>query len=156
MRCTTEYTLNTRCVSTNKQRAVLLNANAPETRGTVFALFALTDDLGKGLGPIIAASIVSSLGSRQRAFDVSVSVGWLLCGTFLLLLFFVMEDDEDAMQEQLNGHRGAHTDRILEDFDNWDSEDSDNELEESVQQSLKSARGRVGGDGRGYRQIELT
>lgn len=32
-------------------RATLMNTNAPETRGTAFAIFNLVDDLGKGLGP---------------------------------------------------------------------------------------------------------
>lgn len=32
-------------------RAVLLNVNAPETRGTAFAIYNLMDHLGTGLGP---------------------------------------------------------------------------------------------------------
>ena len=36
-------------------RAVLMNVNPSERRGTVFSAFTLCDDLGKGLGPSIAA-----------------------------------------------------------------------------------------------------
>ena len=36
-------------------RAVLMNVNPSERRGTVFSAFTLCDDLGKGLGPSIAS-----------------------------------------------------------------------------------------------------
>ena len=36
-------------------QAVLLNVNVPETRGTVLAVYALFDDLGKGFGPFLVA-----------------------------------------------------------------------------------------------------
>lgn len=33
-------------------RALLLSVNAPETRGSAQAMLVLTDDLGKGVGPL--------------------------------------------------------------------------------------------------------
>ena len=39
-------------------RSVLQNVCTPETRGTAFALFNLTDDIGKGGGPLIVATLV--------------------------------------------------------------------------------------------------
>jgi hypothetical protein len=33
----------------------MINVNAPETRGVALALQSVTDDLGKGLGPVIVA-----------------------------------------------------------------------------------------------------
>lgn len=43
-------------------RAVLLNVNTPQTRGTAFSVFALADDLGKGLGPFFASGLILALG----------------------------------------------------------------------------------------------
>lgn len=36
-------------------RAIMLNCNSPETRGVALALQSVTDDLGKGLGPVVVA-----------------------------------------------------------------------------------------------------
>lgn len=46
-------------------RAVLQNVCLPETRGTAFALFNLTDDIGKGGGPALVALLVHGLGGRR-------------------------------------------------------------------------------------------
>jgi hypothetical protein len=45
-------------------RAVLLNANTPHTRGTVFSVFTLADDLGKGGGPFLASALILALGRQ--------------------------------------------------------------------------------------------
>jgi hypothetical protein len=34
---------------------MMINCNTPETRGVALALQSVTDDLGKGLGPVIVA-----------------------------------------------------------------------------------------------------
>lgn len=76
-------------------RAVLQNCNLPETRGTVFALFALTDDLGKAFGPYLISAFVAVLG-RRGAFNVATFM-WLICGILLLSLSCTMRKDEEKI-----------------------------------------------------------
>ena len=78
-------------------RAVLQNCNLPETRGTTFALFALTDDLGKAFGPFLIAAFVSAVG-RRAAFNIA-TLAWLVCGGLLLSLSCTMADDERRVRE---------------------------------------------------------
>eukprot|EP00879_Flechtneria_rotunda_P006260 GHRR01006579.1.p1 GENE.GHRR01006579.1~~GHRR01006579.1.p1 ORF type:complete len:583 (+),score=156.80 GHRR01006579.1:972-2720(+) len=80
-------------------RAIMLNVNTPETRGVAIALQSVTDDLGRGLGPVIVAGFISSLG-RQTAFNISAA-GWVPCGILLLSLVFTMRKDESNMQTRL-------------------------------------------------------
>ena len=56
-------------------RAVLLNVNLPETRGTMFAFYTQIDDVGKGAGPRSWRGSSWNLG-RRNAFNIAVS-GWL-------------------------------------------------------------------------------
>eukprot|EP00775_Hariotina_reticulata_P010190 gene10190-10350_t len=80
-------------------RAIMLNVNVPETRGVALALQSVTDDLGRGLGPVIVAGFISRLG-RQGAFNVAIA-GWVPCGVLLVSLVFTIRRDEAAMQQQL-------------------------------------------------------
>jgi hypothetical protein len=80
-------------------RAVVLNVNEPELRGIAMALQALTDDVGKGLGPFIVALFISAVG-RQAAFNMAVA-GWVPCALLMLGLCFTMRRDEAAMQKRL-------------------------------------------------------
>ena len=80
-------------------RAVLIGVNAPETRGTVFAIFNLMDGLGKGLGPAAVASLIAAHG-RRYAFNVSLSM-WLLCGALLAGIARTLGADEAALQQLL-------------------------------------------------------
>ena len=76
-------------------RAVLQNCNLPETRGTVFALFSLTDDIGKAGGPYLISAFVAGLG-RRAAFNIATCM-WLLCGLLLLSLSCTMRQDEQRI-----------------------------------------------------------
>jgi len=54
-------------------RAIMINVNAPETRGVALALQSVTDDLGKGLGPVIVAG--------ERAGTAALAApAWQGCG----------------------------------------------------------------------------
>lgn len=55
---------------------ILRNVNSSATRGTVFALVTLTDDVGKGLGPEVVAIIVSAMG-RRWALSAAISCWYL-------------------------------------------------------------------------------
>lgn len=80
-------------------RTVLLNVNTPDTRGTIFALFSVTDDLGKGLGPLFASVFILYWG-RLRAFNVAICA-WLVCGFILLCITWSVEQDEVSMHSRL-------------------------------------------------------
>ncbi|MGL4369793.1 MAG: MFS transporter [Spirochaetota bacterium] len=78
-------------------RLMLMNVNAPETRGSIFSLFNLTDDLGKGLGPwVISLLIAATAGNREFAFQMA-NLFWLACGSILLLAVFTFPKDEANM-----------------------------------------------------------
>ena len=77
-------------------RAVLLNVNPPETRGTMFAFYSQIDDVGKGAGPAVVAALIVAYG-RRAAFNVAVS-GWLVCGAILLLLARYLDEDVENAQ----------------------------------------------------------
>lgn len=76
-------------------RAMIMNVNEPESRGVALALQTTLDDLGKGLGPVIVASMISTLG-RDTAFFWATA-GWIPCGILLLLTSFTLVPDEKAM-----------------------------------------------------------
>ena len=90
-------------------RAVLLNVNPPETRGTMFAFYTQIDDVGKGAGPALVAGFIVEFG-RRIAFNIAVS-GWLLCGAILLCLYpFVdrdVENAQEAVREELDAEEAA-------------------------------------------------
>lgn len=63
-------------------RAILMNINEGEVRGTVFSAFTLTDDLGKGLGPSLIVMLTWLFG-RRASYTMSFSFWWI--SSFVLL-----------------------------------------------------------------------
>jgi sugar phosphate permease len=80
-------------------KAILLNVNSPETRGSIFSLFNLTDDLGKGFGPVIISLLIVAFG-RLWAFNIA-NLFWLVCGILLLVMIITFPRDEAALNELL-------------------------------------------------------
>jgi len=80
-------------------RAMLLNVNAPETRGSIFSLYNLADDLGKGFGPVIISVLIVGFG-RLWAFNVA-NLFWLFCGVVLLLMALVFPKDMANLNQLL-------------------------------------------------------
>ena len=78
------------CVGVNI-RALLLNVLHPMNRGTAFSLFMLTDDLGKGFGPLVVAGFVAAFG-RETAFFISV-LFWIPCGCLLAASCYTLKRD---------------------------------------------------------------
>jgi hypothetical protein len=78
---------------------MLLNVNTPEARGVAVAFQSVTDDLGKGLGPVVVAALISSMG-RTSALTVA-TLGWVPCSLLVVLLGVYIRQDESAMQESL-------------------------------------------------------
>jgi predicted MFS family arabinose efflux permease len=86
-------------MTSSNLRAVLLNVNTPETRGSIFALYNLFDDLGRGLGPYFIGLLIASLG-RVQAFHVA-NLLWVVCGALLLIMSRSFPRDELALAQRL-------------------------------------------------------
>lgn len=80
-------------------KAMLLNVNTPETRGSIFSLFNLTDDLGKGFGPVIISLLIAQFG-RLMAFNIA-NLFWVVCGLLLLVMAITFPKDEAALHDTL-------------------------------------------------------
>lgn len=72
-------------------RAILMNVNDGEVRGTVFSAFTLFDDLGKGLGPSIIVAATAVFG-RRMAYTLSFALWWL-SGAILFQLRYSLPRD---------------------------------------------------------------
>lgn len=72
-------------------RAILMNVNSGEVRGTVFSAFTLCDDLGKGLGPSIIVAMTACFG-RRTAYTMAFS-GWWLSSVLLVGLRSSLSQD---------------------------------------------------------------
>jgi hypothetical protein len=100
------------------------NVTYPENRGTAFALFNLSDDIGKGGGPVLVALLVRIFGDRRYStmhilfshhllicfkdcVNILLSINhytrpafcigilaWLLCGSALCLMTLTVTSDE--------------------------------------------------------------
>jgi len=79
--------------------AILLNVNAPETRGSVMALFNLTNDLGKGIGPVVISALILAFG-RLLAFNIA-NLFWIICGLMFLSMIWTYTKDEARLGNQL-------------------------------------------------------
>jgi len=90
--------------------ACVLNVNTPDLRGTAYAVYTLSDDLGKGIGPWLVAVLIKAFG-RETAFNLGISLGFFFCGLFLLLQFFTLERDERRVADAIEGRLGE---RFLE------------------------------------------
>lgn len=80
-------------------RAMLLNINAPETRGSIFSLHNLADDLGKGFGPVVISLFIVAFG-RVWAFNIA-NLFWLICGFLLFFNIATFPKDEAALNRTL-------------------------------------------------------
>ncbi len=74
---------------------VILNVNYVNLRGFVLAMFTLTDDIGRSLGGLGISGLIYAMG-REKAFTVSTTVGWTLCGLVLASMSITMVKDEEA------------------------------------------------------------
>ncbi|MBI3395562.1 MAG: MFS transporter [Spirochaetia bacterium] len=81
-------------------KAVLMDVNVPENRGTIFSIFNLTDDLGKGLGPFVIGSVLSVLFGRVLAYNIAISM-WIFCGVIWIFLIKIFPKDEEALKHTL-------------------------------------------------------
>ncbi|CAM9392624.1 unnamed protein product [Choristocarpus tenellus] len=88
-------------------RAVLMNVTIPSNRGMAFGMFNLFDDLGRGLGPALVASLVGIMG-RTKAFSVGMTL-WVVCGLLLQVMVFTVTKDETRAQADLQAYAMVST-----------------------------------------------
>ncbi|MBL0262655.1 MAG: MFS transporter [Leptospiraceae bacterium] len=81
-------------------RSILISANAPKNRSAAFALYNLTDDLGKGLGPALSAIILTLVPERTTALSISI-LFWIPCALFWLPIVLYFKKDELNVRESL-------------------------------------------------------
>ena len=84
-------------------RAMTVNVNDPRERGTAFAWFNLTDDLGKGFGPVLIAALIHRMG-RQKAFEVGFWF-WVPCGALCALCGLTVPRDEARVRREAESLR---------------------------------------------------
>lgn len=78
---------------------MLLNVNAPETRGTAFSLERLSQGIAYGVGPLIVDALIVGFG-RRRAFELSL-LFMPLSFTFGLWLMRTYPRDAAALDARL-------------------------------------------------------
>jgi MFS family permease len=76
-------------------KAIMLNTNSPETRGSVLSLGNLTDSLGQGFGPAVISLFIIAFG-RVAAFNIA-NLFWVACGLIQLLMIFTFTKDEKRL-----------------------------------------------------------
>lgn len=85
-------------VSSANVKAILMNVNRPEHRGTVFAVFNITDNLGQGFGPAIGGILVSFGYLFMMNFSI---FWWILCGLIFFLVAKTITGDRKSLQDLL-------------------------------------------------------
>jgi predicted MFS family arabinose efflux permease len=93
-------------------KGMLMNANPSSDRGSVFAMFNLVDNLGKGLGPSVLVMLTWLFGgSRRFAFAIAFSL-WFVSAWVALQLENCLNEDTLAVEIKQGG-----TDETRELFD---------------------------------------
>ena len=86
-------------VASANYKAILMNVNRPENRGSVFAVSNLTDNLGMGLGPVVGGLLLAQGYQFMMNFAIA---WWLPCGLIFLMVAKYITKDRDKLQEYLN------------------------------------------------------
>ena len=81
-------------------RAILINTNSPRNRSAVFAVYNLTDDLGRGLGPAISALFLTMIPDRTLALSISI-LFWIPCSLIWIYIMANFERDEQQVHSEL-------------------------------------------------------
>jgi len=81
-------------------KAMVLNKNTRDARGSAMAIFSLTNVVGKGLGPPLVGILIARFG-RQTTFCISACLLWFLIGVLLLMVCRSIGADEDYVAHQV-------------------------------------------------------
>jgi len=95
-------------VPSSNVKAILMNVNRPEHRGSVFAVFNITDNLGQGFGPAIGGLLISS----GYLFTMNFSIFWWIpCGLLFYLVAIYISADRNSLQDLLKERAEEMSDR---------------------------------------------
>ncbi|MFW6288061.1 MAG: MFS transporter, partial [bacterium] len=84
-------------------KAILINTNPPEYRGSVFAVHNLTDSIGRGFGPALGGALIVTMGYQ---FTMYFSVlTWIPCGIIYFLMYFTINNDLSRLKKYLKERR---------------------------------------------------
>jgi len=86
-------------IAGSNNKAVIMNVNRPEHRGSVFAMFNIADSIGKGIGPALGGILLSSGYLFMMNFAIS---WWAICGVILLLIYFTIGKDRKALLDLMD------------------------------------------------------
>jgi predicted MFS family arabinose efflux permease len=79
--------------------SILLDVNAPESRGAVFSIFNLTDSLGTGFGQFVAGSLSGLFG---LTISLAICSGfWVVCAVLLVIVVYAFVADMERNRERL-------------------------------------------------------
>ena len=85
-------------VASANVKAIIMNVNRPEHRGTVFSVFNITDSLGMGMGPAVGGLLLP-LG---YVFMVNFAVFWWVpCGLIFLVVSRFITADRNTLRSLL-------------------------------------------------------
>lgn len=88
-------------------KAMLLNVNAPQTRGSVFTFAYIADSISKGLAPYILGTIIAATGApRSIVFSVAM-LGWVVSGALIACTSRSVVADAAAAQAKAAASGGA-------------------------------------------------
>lgn len=87
-------------VASSNIRAFLMNVNPPEQRGSAFAIYNLTDTIGKGVGPAIGGMLLAASQDYQLTLNIAVSF-WILCVFVFLGVVSTIDADRAALQRRV-------------------------------------------------------
>ncbi len=76
-------------------KAITLNVNSPETRGSILSMSNLFDSLGNGFGPAFISLFIIAFG-RMVAFNIA-NLFWIASGLLQILMFFTFAGDEQRL-----------------------------------------------------------
>ncbi len=80
-------------------KAILMNVNPPERRGSVFAVFNITDNLGQGFGPAIGG-LMMAVSSTIFTLNFA-TLWWIPCGLLFLVIAKTLGPDRDALKKEM-------------------------------------------------------
>lgn len=87
-------------VPSSNVKAVLINVNPPENRGTIFSLFNLADDLGKGVAPWLIGSVLGVYFGRVVSYNIAMLM-WLVCAAAWAGLVAVFPKDVEKLEAMM-------------------------------------------------------
>ncbi len=79
-------------------KAILMNVNRPEHRGTVFSVFNITDNLGQGMGPALGGLLVPLGYLFMMNFAI---LWWIPCGMLFFMVARHIGADRKTLQRLL-------------------------------------------------------